>query len=111
MLPAARVGDDHFCPMIKPIPIPHKGGPVLQGEPTVLIGGLPAARKGDSLTCIGDKDMVKEGESTVLIGGKPAARMGDGTQHGGRIVKGDTTVLIGQVARGSQDNQSGGLGA
>jgi uncharacterized Zn-binding protein involved in type VI secretion len=35
------------------------------------------------------------GSSTVLIGGKPAARMGDSTAHGGTIVAGLATVLIG----------------
>jgi uncharacterized Zn-binding protein involved in type VI secretion len=32
---------------------------------------------------------------TVLIGGLPAARMGDMTVHGGVIVMGFPTVLIG----------------
>ncbi|MFY0565819.1 PAAR domain-containing protein [Archangium lansingense] len=105
MLPAARFDDNHTCPKIGPLP--HVGGPVLAGELTVLIGGLPAARKGDPLACIGPTDTIQEGETTVLIGGKPAARMGDPTQHGGRIVKGATTVLIGQL-RAPKSNQSGG---
>ena len=33
--------------------------------------------------------------ATVLIGNKPAARMGDSTSHGGVIVAGYPTVLIG----------------
>ena len=32
---------------------------------------------------------------TVLIGGMPAARMGDSTSHGGVITLGCMTVLIG----------------
>ena len=35
------------------------------------------------------------GSFTVLIGGMPAARMGDLTAHGGTIVLGAPTVLIG----------------
>jgi uncharacterized Zn-binding protein involved in type VI secretion len=35
------------------------------------------------------------GSVTVLIGGMPAARMGDPTAHGGVIVLGCFTVLIG----------------
>ena len=77
-------------------PIPHVGGPILPpGCPTVLIGGLPAARMGDMALCVGPPDMIVKGSSTVLIGGQPAARMGDATAHGGVIVIGCPTVLIG----------------
>lgn len=95
MLPAARVGDMHVCPMITGV-VPHIGGPGLPpGCPTVLIGGMPALRVGDMLSCIGPPDSVIMGSSTVLIGGMPAARMGDSTAHGGIIVLGSFTVLIG----------------
>lgn len=94
-LPAARVSDMHVCPMMNGS-IPHVGGPILPpGEPTVLIGGLPAAKVGDMATCTGPPDTIAMGSSTVLIGGKPAARMGDSTTHGGVIVAGLPTVLIG----------------
>ncbi len=76
--------------------VPHVGGPVLPpGDPTVLIGGLPAARVGDMAICIGPPDTIAAGSATVLIGGKPAARMGDMTAHGGTIVAGAPTILIG----------------
>lgn len=85
----------HACPMVTGT-VPHVGGPVLPpGEPTVLIGGMPAARVGDMLTCTGPPDTIAMGSSTVLIGGMPAARMGDPTAHGGAIVIGCLTVLIG----------------
>jgi uncharacterized Zn-binding protein involved in type VI secretion len=61
----------------------------------VLIGGLPAAVVGDNCTCVGPPDSVVKGSATVLIGSKPAARMGDTTAHGGTIVAGLPTVLIG----------------
>jgi uncharacterized Zn-binding protein involved in type VI secretion len=77
-------------------PIPHVGGPVTgPGVPTVLIGNLPAACVGDMLVCVGPPDSIVKGSSTVLISGKPAARMGDSTAHGGSIVLGMPTVLIG----------------
>lgn len=77
-------------------PIPHVGGPVVgPGEPTVLIGGLPAARIGDSLVCVGPPDVIVSGSATVLIGGVPAARMGDQTAHGGEIMLGAFNVIIG----------------
>jgi len=94
--PAARITDMHVCPMVNPNGSPHVGGPILPpGEPTVLIGGLPAAVLGDMATCAGPPDSLVAGSSTVFIGGKPAVRMGDSTSHGGSIVQGLPTVLIG----------------
>ncbi len=93
---AARIGDMHTCPMTNPGPVPHVGGPILPpGAPTVLIGGVPAARVGDMAVCVGPPDTIVAGSATVLIGGMPAARMGDSTAHGGVIVLGLPTVLIG----------------
>ena len=93
---AARVTDMHVCPMVSPGPVPHVGGPILPpGCPTVLIGGMPAARVGDMATCVGPPDTIAMGSATVTIGGMPAARMGDSTAHGGSIVTGCPTVLIG----------------
>ena len=77
-------------------PIPHVGGLIVgPGAPTVLIGGLPAAVVGDMCVCVGPPDSIIKGSATVLIMGKPAARMGDSTAHGGTIVLGCPTVLIG----------------
>lgn len=93
---AARVNDMHVCPMLNPGGAPHVGGPVLPpGAPTVLIGGMPAATLGDMCTCSGPPDTIIMGSSTVMIGGKPAARVGDSTAHGGSIIIGCTTVIIG----------------
>lgn len=95
MPPAARVGDNHTCPMVTGT-VPHVGGPILPpGAPTVLIGGMPAARAGDLATCVGPPDTIIRGSATVLIGGMPAARVGDTTAHGGVIVVGLPTVQIG----------------
>jgi uncharacterized Zn-binding protein involved in type VI secretion len=77
-------------------PIPHVGGPVLPpGCPTVLISGMPAARVGDMATCVGPPDTIALGSFTVLIGNQPAARLGDMSGHGGSIVLGCPTVLVG----------------
>jgi uncharacterized Zn-binding protein involved in type VI secretion len=76
--------------------VPHVGGPIAgPGAPTVLIGGMPAARVSDMAICVGPPDTIVMGSPTVLIGGLPAARMGDSTAHGGTIVLGCFTVLIG----------------
>lgn len=101
--PAARITDMHVCPMVSPGPVPHVGGPVIgPGMPTVLIGGIPAAVMGDACTCVGPPDTIVLGSAGVFIGGKPAARMGDQCAHGGKIVAGLPTVLIGKA---------GGVGA
>ncbi len=93
--PAARVADMHVCPMVTGV-VPHVGGPILPpGGIPVLIGGMPAARVGDMCVCVGPPDVIALGSFTVLIGGQPAARMGDITAHGGAIVIGMPTVLIG----------------
>ena len=95
--PAARIGDMHTCPMVTPgmPPVPHVGGPISNGCPTVLIGGQPAARVGDMAVCVGPPDTIAQGSGTVLIGRMPATRMGDATAHGGVIAVGMPTVLIG----------------
>ncbi len=101
MPPAARVTDMHVCPKVEPGPVPHVGGPILPtGEPTVLIGFMPTARQGDMAVCVGPPDSIAAGEPTVLIGNAPAARLGDSMQHGGAIVLGCPTVLIGSSAQG-----------
>ena len=93
--PAARLTDMHTCPMVTGV-VPHVGGPISgPGCPTVLIGGMPAARATDMATCTGPPDTIAKGSATVLIGNMPAARMGDSTAHGGVVVGGCPTVLIG----------------
>ncbi|MFA6056726.1 MAG: PAAR domain-containing protein [Taibaiella sp.] len=94
--PAARVSDMHVCPMVTVL-VPHVGGPVMPpGTPTVLIAGLPAVGMGDMFVCTGPPDViVGMCSATVLIGGKPAATMGSMTAHGGSIILGAPTVLIG----------------
>ncbi len=92
---AARISDMHTCPMFNG-PVPHVGGPIVgPSVPTVLIGGQPAAVIGDLCVCVGPPDSIVKGSGTVFIGGRPAARMGDTTAHGGVIVQGLPTVMIG----------------
>ena len=94
-MPAARVTDMHVCPMVTGV-VPHVGGPILPPcAVTVLTGKLPQARVGDMATCVGPPDVIALGSFTVLVSGQPAARIGDMTAHGGAIVLGEFTVLIG----------------
>ncbi len=94
-MPAARLTDMHVCPMVTVI-VPHVGGPIAgPGCPTVLIGSLPAARVGDLVVCVGPPDTIAMGSFTVLIGSQPAAHMTSLCAHGGTIVLGWPTVLVG----------------
>jgi uncharacterized Zn-binding protein involved in type VI secretion len=94
-MPAARVLDLHLC-TASTGPIPHVGGPIIgPGISTVKIMGFPAAVEGDKCVCVGPPDTIQKGSATVKIGGKPAARLGDPCAHGGKIVLGCFTVLIG----------------
>jgi uncharacterized Zn-binding protein involved in type VI secretion len=94
-MPAARLTDMHVCPMVTVL-VPHVGGPIIgPGAPSVLIGGLPAARISDMATCVGPPDVIALGSFTVLTMSMPQARIGDMTAHGGAIVLGEFTVLVG----------------
>ncbi|SFF95247.1 Zn-binding Pro-Ala-Ala-Arg (PAAR) domain-containing protein, incolved in TypeVI secretion [Novosphingobium sp. CF614] len=85
----------HTCPMVTGV-VPHVGGPILApGAPTVLIGALPAARVSDQCVCVGPPDVIVKGSATVLTQNMPQARIGDMTAHGGVIVLGLPTVIVG----------------
>ena len=86
--PAARILDMHVCPMLTAL-VPHVGGPVSVGCPTVLIMNMPAARVGDMCVCVGPPDTIVMGSFTVMAGGMPAARLG------GKIILGAPTVMVG----------------
>ena len=92
--PAARITDMHVCPMVTGV-VPHVGGPIALGCVTVFTQMLPQARIGDMCVCVGPPDAIALGSFKVLIRGQPAARMGDLTAHGGTVVMGYPTVMIG----------------
>ena len=111
--PAARIGD-----------MTAHGGTIVLGHPTVLIGGMPAARLGDMHVCpmmtpagpapiphVGGP--ISLGSAGVLIGGMPAARVGDMAICVGppdSIVLGCFTVLIGEVGGGGGGGGGAGFG-
>jgi uncharacterized Zn-binding protein involved in type VI secretion len=98
MLPAARVGDFHMCPLLTAL-VPHVGGPILPPcAPVVMTGGPFQARLSDMATCVGPPDVIAMGAATVLVQGLPASRMTDMTAHGGMIMVGLPTVVIGGPA-------------
>ena len=94
-MPASRIGDMHVCPMVTGV-VPHVGGPILPPcVPNVLVGGIPVAVVGNPCVCVGPPDVIAMGSMTVLAGGRMVARIGDTTAHGGKIVVGFPTVLVG----------------
>jgi uncharacterized Zn-binding protein involved in type VI secretion len=108
MPPAARVTDMHTCPMVTGV-VPHVGGPILPpGVPTVLIDFLPAATVTTMATCVGPPDIIVKGSAGVFINFLPAARLGDLTAHGGVIILGSPTCIIGEI--GSPSPGAAGLG-
>lgn len=93
--PASRITDMHTCPMVTGV-VPHVGGPVSGPcAPTVLIGKLPAARVTDMCICVGPPDTIVRGSATVITQKMPQARIGDNTAHGGVLVVGCPTVIVG----------------
>jgi uncharacterized Zn-binding protein involved in type VI secretion len=101
--PAARVGDNHMCPLAEG-GNPHGGGPLLRpGAAQVFIGGQRAARLLGLAMCDGPTDIVKKGAPMVLIEGLPAVRKGDATVHGGCVMEGFAMVLIGGAMAPTSD--------
>jgi uncharacterized Zn-binding protein involved in type VI secretion len=101
MPPAARITDTHTCPMVHPGPVPHVGGPVVAGCASVLIGHEPAARVSDAVICEPAQASIAAGSPSVIIGHQQAARVGDPTSHGGVVVAGCPTVIIGPTPQAS----------
>lgn len=97
--PAARITDMHTCPMVTVL-VPHVGGPIVTGSFNVITGGMPQARVTDMCVCVGPPDVIVKGSATVFVNNLPAARIGDLTAHGGVIVMGFPTVLIGDSSAG-----------
>ncbi len=95
MMPAARVTDMHVCPAFTVL-VPHVGGPIIPPcAITVITGMMPQARITDIAICVGPPSMIVKGSMTVIVMNLPAARILDNTMHGGVIVTGFPTVIIG----------------
>jgi uncharacterized Zn-binding protein involved in type VI secretion len=84
--PAGREGDAVTCPRC--------GLTVVDtGSPDVLFDGLAAARMGDCAAC--GSELNAQVIPNVLINGQPAVVMGSQGSHGGVVIGGSDTVLIG----------------
>ncbi|MFC4259764.1 PAAR domain-containing protein [Marinobacter lacisalsi] len=86
----------HTCPK-KRGKTPHKGGCVIEGSGNVFVGGMPVTTVGHKLVCDGPADTIAEGSPSVFVNGKPVARVGSMTVHGGKLVDGNPTVMVGDA--------------
>jgi uncharacterized Zn-binding protein involved in type VI secretion len=93
---ASQLTAPHVCPQVLVL-VPHVGGMVLLGAPTVLIGCLPAARQLDLGICmgVGLPNPIMMGSATVKVLGMGQARLGDPMAHGGKLVFGFPMVMVG----------------
>jgi uncharacterized Zn-binding protein involved in type VI secretion len=98
MQPVAREGDKTFCPQHELVIIPHVGGPLTPAEKVCLQSdGKSVIRIGDYGNCQSPAplDVVFEGAATFTCCGLPVARKGDKMVHGGMIIEGSSTLLVG----------------
>jgi uncharacterized Zn-binding protein involved in type VI secretion len=93
--PAARDLDEHVCPLMYPPGPHGGGQVLVANQRTVLVGGKPAAVLVDPLICAGWDNLIAMGSTTVLMDGLPAARKYDLTTHAGMILQGEPTVRLG----------------
>lgn len=99
-LPAWRATMDmHLCPLPG---VPHGGGVVTPGAPTVLINGFPAARAGDFIVePTGGPNVILLGCPTVMIGVSNAPPAGGPSKPKrnwlGSVVEGGLDLLSGLV--------------
>ena len=91
----ATVGDTHTCPMVTGT-VPHIGGTIISGSPSVFVNNKPVARMGDKCICTGCGMVciIVQGDANVLVDGVPIAYVGCMTSHGGVITSGQANALI-----------------
>lgn len=90
--PAARLGDAVACPKCGTTAL-------VQGSTDVAFDGLPAASLGHACGC--GAALSAAVIPTVLINGRPAAVLGSLTSHGGVVIGGSGSVIIGLDAGGA----------
>lgn len=93
--PVSLKGHQHACPMCDPRA--HIGGPVQRVDQSfVTVNGIPIATVGDHCLCtgVGATAVIAEGSSVAVINGKKIARLGDSTDHGGRLVQGESWITF-----------------
>ncbi len=83
MIPVARLGDKHVCPI-------HGPNTIISGGKS-LVDNRPVARLGDKTAC---GAVIIMGSTMANEGGKPLAYLGCTTSHGGVIVEGSPSHKV-----------------
>lgn len=87
MIPTARLGDMHVCPLPG-----HGTSPIASASPDTQINFLGAARVGDVCGC---GAVITTGFPSIIIDNRPLAYLGSPTSHGGTIVSGSSDTFGG----------------
>lgn len=89
MLPSARLGDMHACP------VPGHGiTPITSASENISINAMGAARVGDVCGC---GAVITTGFPSILLNGRPMAHAGSLTSHGGTLITGSDNTFGGFV--------------
>ncbi|MCK2094539.1 PAAR domain-containing protein [Thauera aromatica] len=96
MIPVARLGDMHVCP------IPgHGKSPITSASPDTEINFLKAARVGDICGC---GAAITVGFPSIVVDFRPLAYLGSPTNHGGTIISGSPDTFGGFTFGGDSTN-------
>ncbi len=88
MAQIALMGHNHVCPL-------HVGGPIISGNTTCTVNGIPMALVGDRCSCAyGEPDVITAGSSSMTINGIQVATTNSATVHGGIIVQGNPALTL-----------------
>lgn len=87
MLPSARLGDQHSCPLPG-----HGITSIATASGDVVINFMGAARVGDVCGC---GAVITTGFPSIKINGFPMAHLGSPTSHGGTIITGSPDTVGG----------------
>ncbi|AZD27627.1 polymorphic toxin type 44 domain-containing protein [Pseudomonas chlororaphis] len=89
MLPSARLGDKHVCPLPG-----HGTTPIASASADININSMGAARVGDTCGC---GAVITTGFPSILLNGRPMAHLGSPTSHGGTITTGSGDTFGGFI--------------
>jgi uncharacterized Zn-binding protein involved in type VI secretion len=94
MPPISLKGHHHTCPASCGSKA-HEGGPITGGHDIVKVNGIPVALVGDACACSCATDTITSGAALFTVNGIQVAINGSATAHGGVVVAGDGSVMIG----------------
>ena len=95
-MPWTRIGDITTpCPLLCAPGCIHGPETNVQGNPTVIVEGMPGCAVGHIAVGCGPPAPYAMGSPTVMNGGSPTARIGDPTAHGSMGATGAAKTIVG----------------